>query len=49
MVRKLLELIRKEMLVLLRGRQTIPIALAKGKIDKEKANELNAVLSQPGR
>ena len=31
------------------GRQTIPIALAKGKIDKEKASELNAILSQPGR
>lgn len=31
------------------GRQTIPIALAKGKIDKEKANELNAILTQPGR
>jgi len=31
------------------GRQTIPIALAKGKIDKEKANELNAILSRPGR
>jgi predicted short-subunit dehydrogenase-like oxidoreductase (DUF2520 family) len=31
------------------GRQTIPIALAKGKIDKEKANELNAILSRPRR
>jgi hypothetical protein len=31
------------------GRQTIPIALAKGKIDKEKANELNAILSRPSR
>jgi predicted short-subunit dehydrogenase-like oxidoreductase (DUF2520 family) len=31
------------------GRQTIPIALAKGKIDNEKANELNAILSQPTR
>lgn len=31
------------------GRQTIPIAIAKGKIEKEKANELNAILSQPGR
>ncbi len=31
------------------GRQTIPIALAKGKIDKRKANELYAILSQPIR
>ncbi|MBN2098505.1 MAG: DUF2520 domain-containing protein [Dehalococcoidia bacterium] len=31
------------------GRQTIPIALAKGKIDRDKANELNAILSHPGR
>jgi predicted short-subunit dehydrogenase-like oxidoreductase (DUF2520 family) len=31
------------------GRQTIPIALAKGKIDKEKASELNAILGQPCR
>ncbi|MDM7999322.1 MAG: DUF2520 domain-containing protein [Dehalococcoidia bacterium] len=31
------------------GRQTVPIALAKGKIDREKANELNAILSRPGR
>ena len=28
------------------GRQTIPIALAKGKIDKEQASELEALLSQ---
>lgn len=28
------------------GRQTIPIALAKGKIDNEKASELYAILSQ---
>lgn len=31
------------------GRQTIPIALAKGRLDKEKASELNAILSQPHR
>lgn len=29
------------------GRQTVPIALAKGKIDKEKASELNAILGRP--
>jgi len=29
------------------GRQTIPIALAKGRIDQSKARELEAVLEQP--